>query len=137
MNHNVGVDYPGFIAWDGLVSTPVKIDGFNHFGFTFKTKEALAAPVTFQIFYHEASAGDPCVPGAAVPVPAVAFCDSPASLEIGGPSIVTLPQGTDPQSFCAGTVPCRLGHWISIAPIAAQAEADQVQIVVTMRGATR
>jgi hypothetical protein len=137
MNHNVGVDYPGFIAWNGTQSIPVKVDGFNHFGFTFKTLEELAADTTFQIFYHEPSEADPCLPGPAIPVPAIAFCDSPATLIPGEASLVTLAAGTDPQSFCAGTVPCRAGAWISIAPIAAQAEADQVNIVVTMRGATR
>lgn len=134
MQFNVGVDHPGFIAWNGTTSFPVKIDGFNHFGFTFKTTAVLTDDVTFNIFYHEPSVADPCLPGPAIRVPDVAFCEG--VLTADGLAAVTLPEGTPPDSFCAGTVPCRNGHWISIAPATVDTAGD-VQIVVTMKGATR
>jgi len=134
MNFNVGVDYPSFIAWDGAQSFPVKIDGFNQFGFTFKTTEELDAPVTFNVFYHAPSAGDPCVPGPAVRAGDVATCAGVLSAD--GFAAVTLPEGTSPDSFCAGTLPCIDGQWVSIAPAVA-ATGDNVQITVTLKGRTR
>lgn len=137
MNHNVGVDFPGFIAWDGTNSRIVKIDGFANFGFTFKVTETLTEDVTFNIFYHEALGGNPCVPGPAIPVPEILFCDDPR-LTPSEQSTVTIPAGTTPDDVCAGTIPCRHGYFISIAP--ADAENDDnanVDVVVTMKGITR
>jgi len=134
MQFNVGVDFPSFIAWDGTASFPVKIDGFNHYGFTAKTIAELDADTQFNIFYHEPSTGDPCVPGPAIAVPAVAFCEG--EITPNGLSSVILPEGTPPDQFCAFTVPCRNGQWISIAPATA-GEGEDVQITVTMKGAMR
>ncbi|QBQ72033.1 virion-associated protein [Agrobacterium phage Milano] len=137
MNFNVGVDFPSFIAWDGEESFPVKVDGFNQFGFTFKTIAALTAATTFNIFYHEPSDADPCVPGPAIRVPEVPFCDT-VLLSEDGLAAVTLPETVTPDSFCAGTVPCMNGQWISIAPATgSETNAANVQITVTMKGATR
>jgi hypothetical protein len=135
MNFNVGVDFPSFIAWDGETSFPVKVDGFNQFGFTFKAIAALTADTTFNIFYHEPSEADPCVPGPAIRVPDVPFCDGVATPD--GLAAVVIPGTIAVDSFCAGTVPCRNGHWISIAPAVVNADAANVQITVTMKGATR
>lgn len=134
MQFNVGVDFPSFIAWDGTTSFPVKIKDFNHYGFTAKTTDELDADVQFNLFYHEPSVGDPCVPGPAVRIPAVAFCEGEITAD--GLSSVILPEGTAADSFCAFTVPCRNGHWISIAPATANTGED-VQITVTMKGAMR
>ncbi|AFH19813.1 structural protein [Agrobacterium phage 7-7-1] len=135
MNFNVGVDFPSFIAWDGTTSFPVKIDGFNQFGFTFKVIEELTADVPFNIFYHEASEADPCVPGPAIRVPDVPFCDGVATAD--GLATVVIPEAVAVDSFCAGSVPCFNGPWISIAPVTVNADSAKVQVTVTMKGATR
>lgn len=134
MQFNVGVDFPSFIAWDGTTSFPVKIKDFNHFGFTAKATAEMTADTQFNIFYHEPSVADPCVPGPAIPVPAVPFCEG--EISPNGLASVILPTGTPPDQFCAFAVPCRNGHWISIAPATVGA-GDDVQITVTMKGAFR
>lgn len=113
MNHNVGRQHPGVIAWDGTAGTPRDIRKFNYFGFVFEVTAAIAADAVFNIVYHNADPADDCVPEAASnPVAEIALCDGAA--QPADQAQVTIPAGTPVGTVCSGTIPCRPGAFVAL-----------------------
>lgn len=129
MNHNVGIRNPGLIAWNGAAAFPRDITKFLHFGFTFEVVAAVAVDAVFNIVSHPGTLADPCVPGAASPVPEVALCDG---AEAGPQATVTIPAGTPIGTICSGTIPCFPDKFVSLA--AASGTVASIRAVMVFNG---
>ena len=126
MNNNPGVQTKGLIAWDGAVSTPRRIQNWNDFGFVFETKAALAADAIFVVQFHDADSADECTPETGVDAPDVVICEAPA---VSGLAELRIPSGTPAGTFCSGTVPCRLGKFVSLRHVSGGADVRAVAIL--------
>lgn len=130
MNHNVGIQNVGSVAWDGLVSRPYDIRKFVRFGWSFEVIAPLAADTVFKVEAAPASAADPCVPGAFADVPEVSICDRPAIP--AATSTITLPAGTAVGTICAGTIPCRPNAFVRLTPVSG--DTADVRAVMIRQG---
>lgn len=112
MNSNVAAQNVPVLAWDGAVAYPRDIRKFVRFAWALEVTAAVAVNAVFNIQSAPPSAGNPCVPGAWIPVPEISICDIPA---IPGPQAsVTIPAGTPIGTICTGTIPCRPNAFVRL-----------------------
>lgn len=131
MNNNPGVQNKGLIAWDGAVSTPRRIQAWNDFGFVFETTADLVADAIFVVQFHDADTVEECTPEAGVDAPDVVICEAPF---VSGLAELRIPAGTPEGTVCSGTVPCRLGKFVSLRHVSGGAN---VQAVAMLQGPRR
>jgi hypothetical protein len=127
MLNNPGIQANAAIAWTGAASIPRRIHNFIDFGFIFEVTQELTAPAVFAIQFHDDANGDPCVPGAGVDATEKPSCD--ASIADTGVATITLPTGTQPNSFCPVAPACKEGRWISLRHISGGANVRAVAIM--------
>jgi hypothetical protein len=130
MNHNVGMQNVGTVAWDGTTGRAYDIRKFVRFGWSFEVIAALAADTVFKVEAAPPSDADPCVPGTFVDVPEISICSRPA--EPGAQSLITLPAGTPVGTVCAGTIPCRPNAFVRL--VAVSGDTADVRAVLTRQG---
>lgn len=110
--HTIGV-----VAFepDGTTPRPFDIRKHTMFNWVFEATADIATDAVYNVEAAPASATDPCVPGAFVPVEEVSICDSPM---VAGPqATLTIPAGTLAGTICAGTIPCRPDVFVQLVPV--------------------
>jgi hypothetical protein len=128
MNHNVGIQNVGTVAWNGAAGRAFDIRPFVRFGWAFEVIAALGADTVFKVQSSPASEADPCVPsGVWTDVEAVSLCDAPA--EAGDIATVTIPAGTPVGTVCAGTIPCRPDAFVRIQGVSGEV-ADVLAVLI-------
>lgn len=114
MNSNPGIQNNATVAWDGTAAAAKDISKHVHFGWVFEVVGAIAANAVFKVQAAPPSAGDPCVPGTFVDVPAVGICEAPAQ---GALAQVTIPAGTPIGTTCAVAPHCRPDVFVRLASV--------------------
>lgn len=135
MNINIASQNQGVIAWTGgaaPVANPIDLRHHVNFGFTFKVIAALAADTKFGFEWAPPSDADPCVPGAWTEVLEVLTCAAPMWSAPTEEAVAVIPAGTPIGSICTGTLPCKPGAFIRIAPVAG--DTGDVEIVAVLGG---
>lgn len=133
MNNNPGVQTKGLLAWDGAVAYPRRIQNWNDFGFVFEVAGAapLAADAVFVVQFHDADTADECTPEAGVDAPDIVICEEPIE---SGLAELRIPAGTAVGTICSGTVPCRLGKFVSLRHVSGGAN---VRATLLLQGPRR
>lgn len=129
MINNPGIQNKGLIAWNGTTSFPKPHIDFNDFAFVFEVVGSvpLAADARFVVQFHDADDANDCLPETGVDAPANAVCQGP--LFAPGPAEFVIPAGTPVGTVCSGTVPCRLGKFISLRHVSGGANVRAVLIL--------
>lgn len=134
MQTNVGIQHQGLVAWTGAAAIARDISNHIRFGFVFEAFDNITTEAVFGVEAAPPSAADPCVPGAFVPVEAVAICEAP--LAPGALAEFKIPAGTlgsaQVPTVCAGTIPCRSGSFIRL--VAKSGDTAKVRAVMILDG---
>lgn len=132
MLFNTASQNAGYPAWDGLAATPIDIRHHVHFSFTFHVTAAIAADAVFNVQSAPPSAGDPCVPGAFVPVPEVLTCVDGFAAVPGAQASITIPAGTPVGSVCVAALPCRPDAFVRLA--SGGGDVANVKVIAVLSG---
>jgi hypothetical protein len=127
MINNPGIQNKGLIVWNGTTAFPKRHVDFVDFGFVFEVMTTLTADARFVVQFHDADEADDCTPESGVDAPANAVCQGP--LFAPGPAEFVIPNGTPAGTICSGTVPCRLGKFISLRHVSGGANVRAVLIL--------
>lgn len=132
MNINVASQNNGLVAWTGAAARPIDLRHHVNFAFTFQVNAALGADTKFQFEWADPDPADNCVPGAWSPVKEVLTCSAPWGDVADGNAEVVIPAGTAVGSICTGTLPCKPGAFIRLAPTAG--DVGDVTVVAILGG---
>lgn len=130
MNHNVGMQHPAVLAFDGAASIFRDITRHNYFGFTAEVTADLTADTVFQIVAADGTEADPCVPDTPFNVKEIPLCDPLITPDTD--AIVTFPAGTPAGTLCSFTIPCRPARYVSIAAVSG--DTDNMRVCLTLSG---
>lgn len=130
MNHNVGMQHPGLLAWDGTTAYLRDITRHNYFGFTAEVTADLTEDTSFQIVAANGTDADPCVPGTPFNVLEIPLCDPLITPETE--AVVVFPAGTPAGTMCSFTIPCRPARYVGLAAV--DGDTDNVRVVLTLSG---
>ena len=130
MNHNIGIQTAGTVAWDGAAAFASDITKWNQFGWSFEVTADIVTDAVFKVQAAPPSAADKCVPGVFEDVPEIAICKEPAAA--GALAQVTIPAGTKAGTECAGTIPCRPNAFVRLASVSG--DTANVKAVLLRQG---